>query len=81
LQLDRPMRSTFQNPWARELLRLGRRQLKRGAAMTGEVLGVAGFGLDRDADPIPAPAASEPLRPRPRRRRRSPVLRLCSANQ
>jgi hypothetical protein len=82
LQLGRAMRSTLQNPWAHELLQLGRRKFLRGAAMTGEVLGIGGFGLDRDADPpVPVPAVSEPLRPRTRRRRRSPVLRLCSASQ
>ena len=81
LQLGWPMRSTFQNPWAHELLQLGRRKFLRGAAMTGEVLGIGGLGLDRDVEAVPAPAEREPLRPRVRRRRRSPVLRLCSASQ
>jgi phospholipase C len=37
-------RSTNPNPWERELLRLGRRKFLRGAAATGGVLALGGFG-------------------------------------
>jgi hypothetical protein len=76
------VRTSLQNPWAAELLSLGRRKFLRGAAVTGEVLGIGGFGLEDDApQPVPPPAVVEPLRPRARRRRRSPLLQFCSASQ